>query len=355
VDQLPEGLRESLYVKDDDWKMSLLFSNYVTFTNTSDAELDEIIRKHYSPLYVSVHTADAELRARMMNCPPRSADIMRVIDKLHAGGIVLHAQTVLCPGLNDGRYLNETIEALRGKARSLAVVPVGITKYQKNPVVKAVTRETAQKLIKTVNEYQKKYLYETGSRFVWCSDEMYQRAGLPIPDFDFYESLPQIANGVGLLAQFEREFEFAFNNDRLPITGRRPPAAPASSTPIRKRQYTVSVATGESAYEFMSDICRRAETALGNIKINCYKIVNNFFGESVTVAGLIAGGDIAKTLKGEGLGEVLLLPSVMLRSEGDLFLDGMSLAGLSAALGGVKVEVVGTDGGEFYDKVKSKR
>jgi NifB/MoaA-like Fe-S oxidoreductase len=399
VDQLPPDLRGSLYVKDDDWKMSLLFSNYVTFTNTSDRELDEIVRNRYSPLYVSVHAADPAVRAKLLGLgesgrAAETADVMRVIGKLRAGGIVLHAQIVLCPGLNDGDVLRETIEKLHGKTRSLAVVPVGLTKYQKNPSVKAVTPELAKEIIGIAGAYQEKYLKEGASRFVWCSDEMYQRAGLPIPDFDAYENFPQIGNGVGLLAQFEYEFNAVMRsyggggdgapagagevpsgtpnkaiNESVPRgmpveaappeknksapPGENKPApretAGEAAPPDKADKRTLSLATGESAHGFLSALCRKAEGIL-NLKINCYKIVNRFFGESATVAGLVTGGDIAEQLKGKRLGESLLVPSVMLRAEGDLFLDGTPLSGLAAALG-VKVEAVDAEGAAFAEKL----
>ncbi|GHV00468.1 hypothetical protein FACS1894211_07810 [Clostridia bacterium] len=349
--------------------MSLLFSNYVTFTNVSAKELDEIIRHKYSPLYVSVHAADTETRARMLGLSgergtgngeqglndktARIADVMRVIDKLHAGGIVLHAQIVLCPDLNDGKVLTDTIEALHGKTRSLAVVPVGTTRYQKNPLVKSVTPKLAREIIETVNERQRRYLKKSGSRFVWCSDEMYQRAGLPIPDFDSYENFPQAGNGVGLLAQFEYDFQAVFHlNAQLEVSGR------LKDNTDNCELKTISLATGESAYNLLSALCARAERALPNLKINRYKIVNDFFGHTVTVAGLVTGGDLAAQLKGKDLGELLLLPSVMLRAEGDLFLDGMSIKELSERLN-VKIEVIDTDGAAFAEKLteyaKSKK
>jgi len=322
VDQLPDGLRSTLYEKDDDWRMSLLFGNYVTFTNVSERQIRKIIRRKYSPLYISVHSTDAKVRQRLLRCKSGTAhlDIMPLLRRFKENGIVLHAQVVLCPGINDGEHLVKTIEDLHGLVRSLAIVPVGLTKFRKRGLLRPVTPEYAVEIIKIISAYQQKYLQEDGTRFVWCADEFYTLSGTQIPDYDFYENFAQIDDGVGMLAALKEEFELAIEDCEGQITN-------------YKLQITnADIVTGVSAYPFIKELCALFCEKFPNAQISVHKVTNNFFGESVTVAGLIAGRDIAAQLKGKLTSDTLLIPDTMLKAHSDLFLDGMTVATLEKLL-----------------------
>jgi len=314
VHQLPKGMRKSLYVKDEDWRYSLIMGNYVTLSAISKDELKRIIRRKASPLYISVHTADEALR-RFMLGNPNAVPIRPLLKKLAANGIRFHSQAVVCPGLNDGERLEETIgflHRLYPAAASLAVVPVGLTGHRERLYpLRAFSQSEALQAIKTVEKWQKECLNSIGTRFVFAADELYIRAGLPIPSAEEYEAFDQIENGVGLVATLLSEAEDALKN----CTG---PGA------------DVSVATGEDAYPYIEGIARRA-AALSGARVRVYVVKNVTFGGAVTVAGLLAGRDFLCALEGKELGDKLLIPAAALR-EDNVFLDDMTLDELSAAL-----------------------
>lgn len=328
VDQLPrEELRNTLRVKDDDYRHSFIFGNYVTLTNVSERELDRIIRIGLSPLYVSVHTSDYMLRNRLLGtCGQRTAipDILSQLKKLHNGGIKVHAQIVYCPSLNDD--IDKTISDIEKYTVSLAIVPVGLTRNC-NPLIKKVDKESAGNVISIVEKWQKKLLPLRGTRYVFAADEFYLKAGCEIPSYEAYENFYQIENGIGLIAAFKHDFNSALNLYDSGNIGK------------------VSIATGESAYPLISECAKRLEEKFGG-KINVYKIRNDFFGNSVTVAGLVVGRDIIKQLKNKPLGDKLILPRIMLRELGDVFLDGTTVPQLKKALG-VSVEFIQPDGENF--------
>ncbi len=332
VDQLPDkDLRSTLRVKDDDYRHSFIFGNYVTLTNVSERELDRIIRLKLSPLYVSVHTSDNKLRSRMLGTEGQKTtipDIVEQLRKLYEGGIKVHAQIVYCPTLNDD--LNETISDIYKYTESLAVVPVGLTRNC-NPALRCVDGTCAAAVIDTVAEWQKKLLAEKGTRYVFAADEFYIKAGREIPPYESYEDLSQIENGIGLTAAFLHDFESALKDHPAGEIG------------------DASIATGESAYELINGCARRLTQKYGG-KIRVYKIRNDFFGETVTVAGLITGGDIAAQLKGKPLGTRLILPRVMLKEFGDVFLDGYTVKRLSDELG-VRVQIIRPDGESFVKEI----
>lgn len=329
VDQLPpEDLRSTLRVKDDDYRHSFIFGNYVTLTNVSDRELERIIRIRLSPLYVSVHTADPILRARMLGtCGQRTPipDITEQLRKLYAGGIAVHAQIVYCPGVNED--IDATIAAISPYTKSLAIVPVGLTK-DCNPQLKRVDRDSAARVIDTVEKWQQKLLTERGTRYVFAADELYLKACRPIPPYEAYEDFDQIENGIGLCAAFLHDFRFAMEQYAQGFVGE------------------ASIATGVSAYPLIRECADEIERKFGG-KIHVYAIVNDFFGHSVTVAGLVVGRDLFAQLQDKQLGTRLILPRVMLREFGEnVFLDGMTVRELSERLR-VPIQIIQSDGESF--------
>lgn len=314
VDQLPRGMRRSLYIKDEDWRWSVLAGGYVTLTDIGKDEINRILRRGASPLYVSVHTVDETLRKQMLG-NDAGLLIQPLLKKLKSRGIRFHAQAVICPGMNDGKKLEETFRFLRGlypAAQSLAVVPVGLTAHRQGlEPISPVTREMAQSTVKEVEKWQKECLNSIGTRFVFAADEYYLKAGLPLPDSDSYEDYPQIENGVGLIAKQQAEADEAFAECRGP--GRH-----------------VSIVTGVDAYPLITQMAKRAEQACG-AHIDVYCAENGTFGKSITVSGLLGGADIARAAEGNTLGEALLLPGNCVRE--DVFLDDMTVAQLSERLG----------------------
>ncbi len=321
VHQLPKGMRKSLYVKDEDWRYSLIMGNYVTLSTISDDEVKRIIKRKASPLYISVHTVD-EAQRRLMLGNENAVPIRPLLKKLASHGIRFHAQAVICPGFNDAERLEDTIRfliRLYPAAASLAVVPVGLTGHRERltpiePVSQGMARET----IKTVEKWQKECLNSIGTRFVFASDEFYIRAGLPLPPAEDYETFDQIENGVGLVATLLSEADEALES-------------------CKGEGADVSLATGEDAYPFIESIAKRAAERSG-ARVRVYAAKNLTFGGAVTVAGLLAGRDFVDALKGKDLGSKLLIPAAALRDD-NVFLDDMTLGELSQTLG-VRVEPV---------------
>ncbi len=320
VDQLPRGMRTSLYLKDEDWRYSLIMGNYVTMSSIDKSELKRIIKRRVSPLYISVHTVDEALRRRMLG-NGNAVKIRPLLKKLKRSGISFHAQAVVCPGVNDEEKLEETISFLAGlhpACKSLAVVPVGLTEYRgKLEEIKAVTKQQAAKTVNMVERWQQECLNRTGTRFVFAADEYYIKAGLPLPGYESYEAFEQIENGVGMMTKFLHEA----GQSRLEAKGH------------------LSVATGVDAFGFFKEI---ADGALGRIDV--YSVCNKTFGSSVTVSGLLAGRDYLEALRGKQLGGKLLISADSLK-DGKVFLDDMSLDELESGLG-VKIIPV-TDGYHF--------
>jgi putative radical SAM enzyme (TIGR03279 family) len=321
VHQLPRGMRKSLYVKDEDWRYSLVMGNYVTLSTISDDEIKRIIKRKASPLYISVHTVDEAQRRQMLG-NENAVPIRALLKKFAAKGIRFHAQAVVCPGLNDGRKLEETIRFLQQlypAAASLAVVPVGLTGHrQMLTPIEPVSQSVAQDTIKTVELSQKECLNSIGTRFVFAADEFYVRAGMPMPSAEEYETFDQIENGVGLVATLLSEAEEALES-------------------CEGKGADVSLATGEDAFAYIESIANRAAERSG-ARVHVYAAKNITFGGAVTVAGLLAGRDFVSALKGKYLGEKLLIPAAALRDD-DVFLDDMTLGELSETLG-VRVEPV---------------
>ena len=338
IDQLPEGMRESLYFKDDDSRMSFLFGNYITLTNLTDRDIERMIEMHINPVNISVHTMNPELRVKMMK-NPHAGEVLKYIDILANHGTHLNTQLVLCPGINDGDELKFSIEKLAElypSVQSIAAVPVGITKFRENlPELHEYTPEKAKEVVDTIEGYQKEFLEKFGTRLVYASDEFYLKAGLPLPRNEEYEDYPQIENGVGMWTDLEYTFTQALEE------------SDTKNTDTKK-----IIATGAAAYPLMVKLSQKFSEKYG-AEIPVVKIENNFFGNSITVSGLITGKDLTEQLKEKYDFDELLISSTMLRSEGDMFLDSMTVEEAEKILG-CRIVPVNSDGYELLEKMKGE-
>ncbi len=318
IDQLPPGMRETLYFKDDDDRLSFLFGNYVTLTNMDDREVDRILQMHISPINVSVHTMNPELRCKMMQ-NRFAGDSLRHLYRMAEGGVKLNCQIVLCPGVNDGEHLAYTLEKLWGLGESLlsvACVPVGLTRFREGLFpLQPFDRESARAALDILEEYGEKFRRERGSRTVYPSDEFYLIARRPLPPLEFYEDLPQIENGVGMLRDLEDAFLWALEDCILPEKPRR-----------------VTIPTGEGVFPFLNSMLDALRAKSSALQIDLVPVCNDFFGGTVDVTGLLTGQDIVKALKGRELGDEILLAGNMMKAGEDIFLDDMTLEDLSQAL-----------------------
>ncbi len=342
IDQNPPGMRETIYFKDDDTRLSFLQGNYVTFTNLQDKDIDRIIEYKLAPINISVHTTNEELRCRMLN-NRFAGRVNGYMKKLYDAGIPMNAQIVLCKGLNDGEELEKTISDLMEYApvmQSLSIVPVGLTKYREGLYpLEPFNKEDAIKLIDIVEKYQAIAWEKYGTHFVHASDEWYINAGIEVPDEDNYDGYIQLENGVGMTRLFFDEVKDATeiyleDNNNKPFEDVK----------------TVSTITGVLAYESLLKVRDRIKNVAPNVKLNIYPIVNNFFGEKITVTGLLTGGDIINQLKDKDLGEYLLLPCNVLKADEDIFLDDVTVEELQNALQ-VKVIIVQSSGMDFFNKI----
>ncbi len=336
IDQLPHGMRKTLYFKDDDSRLSFLHGNYITLTNLKDKDIDRIIEMHISPVNISIHTTDPELRVKMMH-NKRAGEVLSYIKRLADADISLCGQIVLCKGINDGEKLSRSLSDLSEffpAMQSVSIVPAGLTRFREGLYpLDSYTKDEAAAVIDQIDVFGEKMKAEHGIRMFYPADELYLKAERALPNEDYYDGYPQIENGVGMITSTLAEFydELDFIDELLPdVTLPR----------------TVSVATGVAAYDTIVSMARALENKVSGLKINVCKIVNNFFGESITVAGLLTGGDIADQLQGCELGQVLFFPENALRADGDLFLDDMSPDELAKRLG-VKVLPAHNDGAEF--------
>ncbi len=340
IDQLPKGMRESLYFKDDDSRMSFLFGNYITLTNITDHEVERIIKMHISPINVSVHTTNPELRCKMMN-NRFAGKALDVLWRLCDAGIEINCQLVLCPGYNDGKELENSLNDLLEKEniRSIALVPVGLTGYREGLAsLKPFDKEGAENVIKTAEEFGEKSLEKFGTRRAFAADEFYLLAEKELPEPEFYEEFAQLENGVGMWALTESEALGALQNER-------------KFMPFKRH---ISSVTGEAAYPLIKELVDKTCNKWHNLKCDVYAIKNNFFGGEINVTGLVTATDIIDQLKGKDLGSELLIPDVMLRHEKDMFLDSITVAELERALG-VRVRVVPTDGEELVKALINKK
>lgn len=328
IDQLPKGLRESLYFKDDDSRMSFLFGNYITLTNLTEHEIDRIIKLHISPVNVSVHTTDPELRVKMMG-NRFAGESLSALWRLCEAGIKVNCQLVLCPGWNDGTALEKSLSDLikYPSVASIACVPVGLTAFRDGLCkLEPFCAKTARDVIDITERFGDETLKLYGERRVFASDEFYIEAETPLPDASFYGDFLQLENGVGMWAMLESECEEAVDDFDGPAAARK-----------------VTVATGESAYALLSNIVDKVTEKWHNLKCEVVAVKNNFFGGHITVTGLLTGTDIIEQLSGRDIGDELLISSSMLRHEGDMFLDSVTVTEVENALN-TKIRVVDSDG-----------
>lgn len=330
VDQMPKNMRDTLYFKDDDSRMSFLFGNYITLTSLPEREVQRIIDLHISPINISVHTMNPKLRVEMMK-NPKAGESLKLLDRFSEADIEMNTQLVLCPGLNDGdelRFSLEELSKLYPSVSSIAAVPVGLTKYRDGLYpLRTYTKEEASAVIDIIDEFNAHFAYFNGGKILaYASDEFYLLAEREIPGPEYYGDFVQLDNGVGMWALLKEEFSNALKE--------------CGSFEVSRN---ITIATGSSAYPLLSELSNKAKEKFKNLKINVIEIKNDFFGHTVTVAGLITGQDFINQLKNKSLGEEVLIPRVSLRNEGDRFLDDIKIEELSDSLG-VKVTPVENDG-----------
>lgn len=336
IDQMPPNMRETLYFKDDDARLSFLQGNYVTLTNLSQKDIDRIIQMRLS-INISVHTTNPELRCMMMN-NRFAGEKLDYIRQFAEAGISMNCQIVLCPDINDGAELVRTLTDLGNlmpNIQSIAVVPVGLTKFRQGLYpLKTFDRDGARKTIDIIEKFQQEFMAKYGTRLVYPSDEFYITAERELPNGDFYEGYPQYENGVGMRRSLIDEFDQAFDlteSDRI-------------------KSCSTSIAVGELTYKYICALIEKTKKRWHNIKCNVYKIRNDFFGETITVTGLITGQDLIAQLKGKPLGDTLLLSSSMIRKDGGLFLDDYTISDVEKALD-IKIRIVENDGFELFDAI----
>lgn len=338
VDQMPPGMRPSLYFKDDDARLSFLMGNYLTLTNLSQREIQRICDLRISPINISVHTTDPQLREMMLK-HRRAGEVLELMGRFARSHITMNCQIVSCPGINDGPALDRTLRDLAGlypAVNSVSVVPVGVTKYREGLYpLETYNRDTAAALIDQVEAFAAAHLEKAGTRLVWCSDEFYLLAGRELPGEDYFEEFTQLDNGVGMLTLLTREFCRGLELME--------PEEMAGATPF-------AIATGVSAAPFLEKLVEKAREKCPAIRGAVYPIRNRFFGETITVAGLVTGGDLISQLKGKDLGQRLLIPAHMLRAGERVFLDDVSLDDVERELG-VPVTAVAQDGFELLDAI----
>jgi putative radical SAM enzyme (TIGR03279 family) len=343
IDQLPEGMRSSLYFKDDDSRLSFLSGNYITLTNISSEDINRIIRYRMSPINVSVHTTNPDLRILMLK-NRFAGDVMNKIRSLVDGGITVNCQIVLCRGVNDGEELNRSIGELcelYPGVSSISIVPVGITRYREGLCsLLPFDKNASVALVEQVSAWQTKLYDRFGSRIAYLADEFYIMGGLDIPSYEEYEDFPQIENGVGLIAQFQNEF-----HEYMGALS----ASPIAYHPLSAANRHVSIATGVSAAQHINKMAQLLEKRY-NVKVSVYAIKNFFFGENVTVTGLLTGKDLIGQLEGKPLGEELLICRCMLKAGETVFLDNFTVDMLQHQLS-TKVTIVENSGEDFINKV----
>lgn len=332
IDQLPKGLRESLYFKDDDSRLSFLFGNYITLTNLDDAEVQRIIDMHISPVNVSVHTMNPKLRVEMMK-NPHAGSSLEYLKRFADAGITLNTQLVLCPGINDGKELEFSLKQLfklYPAVQSVAAVPVGLSDHrEKLYPLEAYTPETAAGVIDTIDRYNEEFRRENGTVIAYAADEFYIKAGRKMPDEDYYNGFPQLENGVGMWALLKSEFMQALDG-----------------CGIEEKSRAVSVVTGKAAYPLISELANEAMKKIKGLRINVIEAENRLFGEMITVSGLLCGADIYSAVCGRELGEELIIPPNCIKNGSELFLDDMTVSELSEKLC-VKVTANGSGGDEL--------
>lgn len=336
IDQMPPGMRETLYFKDDDARLSFLQGNYITLTNMKEKDLDRIIKYRLSPINISVHTVNPELRVKMLH-NRFAGEALDKLKRLYENRIEMNSQIVLCKGINDGKELERSIEYLSNMLpymESLSVVPVGLTKYREGlQALQKFDEVSAREVLGIIHKWQEKLLKKYGTRFVFASDEWYITAKLPIPDANYYEGYQQIENGVGMVRSLEDEFmEYL------------------TELPSDKKKKKVSIATAVLAAPIIKRLTDKLKDKYPNVSCEVYTIQNHFFGKDITVAGLLTGQDIIEQLKDKELGDYLILPEVLLRSGEEVLLDDLTVTDLENALQ-ISIRIVKSDGTSLIDTI----
>lgn len=338
IDQLPPNMRDTVYFKDDDWRMSYINGNYITLTNMSEKDMNRLIKHKLSPMNISIHATVPEVRISLLN-NRFAGDIMGQIKTLIDAGIQINGQIVLCRGINDGEVLEKTIQDLSmfiPNILSLTVVPVGISKYRKHlEKLEPFDKASAKQVIDTVNKWQKYYLEKMNTRFIFAADEFYITAGEDLPAYKEYEDFPVLDNGVGMLAKFRHELKTALQKVERTVEG----------------QLEVSIATGKITEDFMHECIKEVQKKFPGLRAYIYSVENEFFGELITVTGLLTGRDIVRTLKSqEKLGDVLLLAENMLKCGEQVLLDDYTIDKIAKELG-KKVVIMPNQGEEWLKTI----
>lgn len=340
IDQMPEGMRDTLYFKDDDSRLSFLQGNYVTLTNMSDHDIERIIRYRLEPINISFQTTNPELRCRMLH-NRFAGDVLKKVDRLYQGGIEMNGQIVLCKGVNDGKELERSIQDLTGYLpllRSVSVVPVGLTKFREGLYpLEPFTKDEAKSVLDTIHRWQEKIFSEYGVHFIHAGDEWYLLAEEEIPEEERYDGYLQLENGVGMLRLLFNEFKEAYDK---------------SVGDNKKR--SLSIATGRLAYPYLKRMAEKMEEKFPGTCIHVYAVRNEFFGERITVSGLITAQDIMAQLKDRDLGDRLLLPCNMLKADEDIFLDDYTVSQVSDALQ-VPLVIVKSSGQDLVNAILEER
>ncbi len=336
IDQMPKGMRETLYFKDDDSRLSFLQGNYVTLTNMSDHDIDRIIKYNLSPINISFQTMNPDLRCKMLN-NRFAGEALKKADKLYEAGISMNGQIVLCKGVNDGKELEYSIRRLMQYIpvlESVSVVPVGLSKYREGLYpLEPFNKEDAKEVLEMIHQFQKEIYNDYGTHFIHASDEWYILAGDEIPEEENYDGYLQLENGVGMIRLLLNEFQ-----DALGRTTKRVVA------------HEISLVTGRLAYPYIQQMAEEMMKRFSGLCIRVYQITNYFFGEMITVTGLLTGQDIISQLKDKRLGERLLLPQNTLRSGETVFLDDVTVSDVEKALQ-VKVDIVKSSGYDFVNAI----
>ena len=336
IDQMPKGMRETLYFKDDDSRLSFLQGNYITLTNMSDHDVERMVQYHLEPINISFQTTNPELRCKMLH-NRFAGDALKKVDKLYEGGIHMNGQIVLCKGVNDGEELERSIRDLTKYLpylQSVSVVPVGLTKYRDGLYpLEPFSKEDAIKVLDAIENWQKKIYEEYGLHFIHAGDEWYILAEREMPEEERYDGYMQLENGVGMLRLLINEFDEALAD----LEG-------------DERKAEVSIATGKLAYPFLQKMIEKLQVKFPNVKVHLYWIRNDFFGETITVAGLITGQDLIAQLKGRELGSKLLLSCNMLRDGEEVFLDDVTLTQVKESLQ-VEIDIVKSSGWDFVETI----
>lgn len=345
IDQMPKGMRETLYFKDDDSRLSFLQGNYVTLTNMSDHDIDRICRYHLSPINISFQTMNPELRCKMLN-NRFAGEALKKVNALKEAGIIMNGQIVLCKGVNDGEELIFSLRELMKyipNLESVSVVPVGLSKYREGLYpLEPFTKEDAAKILEIIHGFQKECYEKYGIHFVHASDEWYILAEQEMPEEERYDGYLQLENGVGMIRLMLNEFAESMAERKK-----------KEGFPNMSIKQELSMATGLLAYPYIKQMTEEIMEAYPNVKIHLYAIRNDFFGEHITVSGLLTGQDIRDQLMGKELGERLLLPQNVLRSGEDVFLDDLRLPELEKALQ-VPINIVKSSGCDFIDGIICK-